>query len=182
MLSLEQRFELLMETSAVIADSIDDPEMLAHLSNTLTERFCKRCLIDLFDERGTLHAGASVNVEPELLPELRQLERAAIEARKPVLHERVSNRIGSAIIVPLVGRTPALGAMTCAEPRQGGGYDEFDLRLAEKLSSRIALAIEHTELFEAEKKATARARMLANATRLFAEPSLDLRGVLDSIA
>lgn len=52
--------------------------------------------------------------------------------------------IGSAMVVPLTGRTRILGTITLAS-HQPGRYSEADLVLAQNLARRTAAAIEHTD-------------------------------------
>jgi GAF domain-containing protein len=53
-------------------------------------------------------------------------------------------RIGSAMVVPLAGRTRVLGTITLAS-HQPGRYSEADLNLAQNLARRTAAAIEHAD-------------------------------------
>jgi GAF domain-containing protein len=52
--------------------------------------------------------------------------------------------IGSAMVVPLTGRTRILGTITLAS-HQPGRYTQADLTLAQNLARRTATAIEHTD-------------------------------------
>jgi PAS domain S-box-containing protein len=54
----------------------------------------------------------------------------------------------SLIVVPLLARGALLGALVLVSSRPGRTYGEEDLRLAEKVASRAALAIENARLYE----------------------------------
>jgi GAF domain-containing protein len=52
--------------------------------------------------------------------------------------------LGSAVVVPLAGRTRILGSITFAS-HQPGRYTQADLTLAQNLARRAAVAIEHAD-------------------------------------
>ena len=78
----------------------------------------------------------------------------------------------SAMVVPLVARTRALGAMTMIMAESGRLYSQTDVDVAEQLARRAGLAIENALLFEAEHRANARLRVVARVTALLSR-SLD---------
>jgi PAS domain S-box-containing protein len=58
----------------------------------------------------------------------------------------------SNILVPLIARGRTLGVLTLATAESGRRYDDGDLRLAEELAARAALAVDNARLFrEAEE-------------------------------
>lgn len=65
-------------------------------------------------------------------------------------HRRVLDAIGmqSVIAVPLLSRGQLLGVLTIASCRAGRRYDASDLRLAEELARRAALALDNVRLYQ----------------------------------
>ena len=64
-------------------------------------------------------------------------------------------RIGftSALVVPMLIRGRAVGAITFASAESGHHYDDADRELAEELARRAALAVENARLYDAERDA-----------------------------
>jgi signal transduction histidine kinase len=54
----------------------------------------------------------------------------------------------SAIIVPVKARERTIGAITLASAESGRRYDETDLRVAEDLAYRVAVAVENSRLYQ----------------------------------
>jgi PAS domain S-box-containing protein len=68
----------------------------------------------------------------------------------------------SSIIVPLIARGRVLGAITLVAAESGHHYDQSDLRLAEELASRAALAVDNARLYrESQRAAAEQAAVLA---------------------
>jgi PAS domain S-box-containing protein len=87
----------------------------------------------------------------------------------------------SAIALPLVARGQTLGAVTFAWSRSGRRYEEADIRLAEELARRAALAIDNARLFRGEQEARERLAFLAEASAALAG-SLDYERTLERVA
>jgi PAS domain S-box-containing protein len=79
------------------------------------------------------------------------------------LHYDLISELGlrSAISVPILGRTGALGALTLVTAESGRRYDERDLLFAEELGRRAATAIENSRLYERAEDEAQAARVLA---------------------
>jgi PAS domain S-box-containing protein len=77
----------------------------------------------------------------------------------------------SIVIVPLIARDRTLGAITFVTAESRRRYDTSDVRLAEELAHRAAIAIDNTRLYAAEQQA-----------RVEAEAALHLRDQFLSIA
>jgi len=96
-------------------------------------------------ERGPLKAvltGRSElirEIPPELVQRLSENEQ----------HASLLGKIGlrSAMIVPLMGRDRALGAITFASAESGLLFNEDDLALAEDLAARAAIAVDNARLY-----------------------------------
>lgn len=98
-----------------------------------------------------LATGASLLI-PEFTDEM--LRRAAQSDEHLAAMRGVKPR--SFIVVPLVARGRVLGVLTfIATPESGRRYDEDDLRLAEDLAGRAALAVDNARLYAAAQAAVA---------------------------
>ncbi len=93
-----------------------------------------------------------------------------------------------AIAVPLVSDDQVIGALSLAAAESGRRYGEDDVKLAEQLARRAALALDRARLYRREREARLAAEaaqeqvaFLARATELLAE-SLDLAATLGSVA
>jgi PAS domain S-box-containing protein len=100
--------------------------------------------------------------EAELMPEIPAdlLEHSA----RDELHLDLLRQLGlsSYLCVPLVGRQRVLGAITLVSSSSGRRFGVDDLKLAEELARRAAMAIETAQLYrETEERAQA-ARVLAS--------------------
>ena len=60
---------------------------------------------------------------------------------------------GSLIVVPLIARGQPLGTLAFGAPRSARRYDARDVRQAEQLASRLALAVDNARLHEALERA-----------------------------
>ncbi|HXG70956.1 MAG TPA: ATP-binding protein [Gemmatimonadaceae bacterium] len=98
--------------------------------------------------------------------------------------------LSSAIIVPLSIRDRTIGAITLASAESGRQYDESDVRIAEDLAQRIAVAIENARLYREAGTARAEAELAraeaenANQAKseFLANMSHELRTPLNAIA
>ena len=83
---------------------------------------------------------------------------------------------------PLVARGQTLGAVTFAWSRSGRRYEEADIRLADELARRAALAIDNARLFRGRAGgAGERLTFLAEASEALAG-SLDYERTLERVA
>jgi len=89
---------------------------------------------------------------PEFYPEI--TDEMLVAVARDEGHLRIMREIGftSAIVVPLVARERALGAITLVSAESGRRYEESDLGLAEELARRAALAVENAGLYEAAQR------------------------------
>jgi PAS domain S-box-containing protein len=100
--------------------------------------------------------------EAELVPEIP--EHLLRESAKDDLHFELLQQLGlrSYVCAPLKGRDRVLGAITFVSSTSGRRFDADDLKLAEELARRVAMAIENAQLYrETERRAQA-ARVLAS--------------------
>jgi PAS domain S-box-containing protein len=68
--------------------------------------------------------------------------------------------LASLLIVPLQARGQIFGSITLARITPGQCYDEGDLRFAEELAQRIALAMDNASLYDSARSAEAQLRQL----------------------
>jgi PAS domain S-box-containing protein len=86
--------------------------------------------------------------EPEMMAEIPEelVERAARDERHRELLRKLNLR--SYMVVPMVTRGRTLGAISFVAAESGRRYREADLRLAEELARRAALAVDNARLYE----------------------------------
>jgi signal transduction histidine kinase len=113
------------------------------------------------DEQGVgavIRSGAPLHA-PEIDEEAL---RRAYRDRPDYLRVLLSLGLRSAVIVPFVLRERALGAITFVHAESGRRYDEDDVRFAQELAARAAVAVDNAQLYrEAQERAQA-ARVLAS--------------------
>jgi PAS domain S-box-containing protein len=99
---------------------------------------------------------------PHLVPDVTE-EMLAVVARGPE-HLAMLRHVGlrSALIVPMMARNKAVGAITLVAAESGRHYDERDLELTQELARRAALAVDNARLYDAERAA----RWLAEETQV----------------
>jgi PAS domain S-box-containing protein len=100
--------------------------------------------------------------EAELMPEIpdQMLRAAAIDD----LHHELIEQLGlcSYICAPLKGRDAVLGAITLVSATPGRRFGAEDLKLAEELARRAAMAIENARLYRDSEERAQAARVLAS--------------------
>src|ERR671915_247621 len=86
--------------------------------------------------------------EPDMMAEIPDelLDQAAMD----VEHRTIMRKLGlrSYMVVPMVARGRNHGAITLVSAESGRRYEESDLRLAEELARRAALAVDNAKLYE----------------------------------
>src|SRR5215207_3803932 len=98
--------------------------------------------------------------EPDMMAEIPEelMDEAAVNPE----HRQIMSKLGlrSYMVVPMVARGRNHGAITLVSAESGRRYDKTDLRLAEELARRAALAVDNAKLYEeaqreiAERKET----------------------------
>jgi two-component system CheB/CheR fusion protein len=171
---------MLSEASALLASSLDYQTTLESLSRLSTAAFADWCAVDLVSDDGSIRHLTVAHANPVLRDLALQFQQAAfsdpesapgapqaLRLRKSVLltdiaqsqlgvkpEAKITQLIGalgvrSLISVPLIVRGKVLGTTTFSSSRRQ--YDPIDLKLAEELSQRAAMAIDTAMLFrEAE--------------------------------
>lgn len=169
------------EASALLASSLDYETTLESLTRLSTAAFADWCAVDLVNDDGSIRHLTISHANPVMRDLALQFQQAAfrdpesapgapqaLRLRKSVLlsdiaewqltgvqpEARVTQLIGalgvrSLISVPLIVRGKVLGTTTFSSSRRN--YEPADLKLAEELSHRAAVAIDTALLFrEAE--------------------------------
>jgi PAS domain S-box-containing protein len=98
--------------------------------------------------------------EPDMMAEIPEelLDEVAVDSE----HRQIMSKLGlrSYMVVPMVARGRNHGVITLVFAESGRRYDKTDLRLAEELARRAALAVDNAKLYEeaqreiAERKET----------------------------
>jgi GAF domain-containing protein len=99
-------------------------------------------------------------------------------------HLRLLRQIGftSVIIVPMVARGRTLGALILVSSQPGRKFGETDLKLAEELGRRAALALDNAKLYEeAQQEIAERERAQAELRSSRDELEVILGGVADGV-
>ena len=115
---------------------------------------------------------------PELYPYIPDellVENAVSEEQLEVAR---SLGVRSAMIVPLPARGRVLGAITFVAAESGRLYKENDLRFAEELARRAALAIDHARLHDLERSLRQRAERASERTERLQKVSAALSQAL----
>jgi two-component system CheB/CheR fusion protein len=172
---------MLSQASALLASSLDYETTLESLAQYSTAAFADWCAVDLVSEDGSIRHLTVSHANPVLRELVLQFQQAAfsrpenapgapqaLRMRKSVLltdiaesrltgvqpEAKITQLIGalgvrSLISVPLIVRDKVLGTTTFSSSRRT--YGPVDLKLAEELSQRAAVAIDTAMLFrEAE--------------------------------
>jgi serine phosphatase RsbU (regulator of sigma subunit)/anti-sigma regulatory factor (Ser/Thr protein kinase) len=123
-----------------------DPEKVK-----LADEARRRYPIDPDDAAGV--ANVIRTGRPELYPEI--LDELLVQGARDEDHLDLLRRLGlsSIIIVPLTARGRTLGAVTLVAAESGHRYGEEDLRFAEDLARRAAVAVDNSRLYGREHRA-----------------------------
>src|SRR5215207_7946529 len=96
--------------------------------------------------------------EPDMMAEIPEglLDQAAMD----VEHRTIMRELGlrSYMVVPMVARGRSHGAITLVSAESGRRYQETDLRLAEEVARRAALAVDNAKLYEEAQREIAERR------------------------
>jgi PAS domain S-box-containing protein len=172
----EMQTRFLSRASELLASSLDYEETLRNVAWLAVPEIADWCTVDLVDSRGRRrrvvvahpdveklalaerlrHYDASSDRglaavlrtgRPELYPDIPPalLEQGARDEEHLRLLREVDLR--SALIVPLRAGARIVGAMTLVTAESGRRYSEEDLRFAEQIAARAAVAVENSRLY-----------------------------------
>jgi PAS domain S-box-containing protein len=153
----------------------EDPKKLG-LAHELQDRYPP----DPDDPGGVLQVVRSG--QSELYPDI--TDEMLVATARDAEHLRLMRKIGftSVIIVPLVARGRTLGVITLVTAESGRRYGESDLKLAEELAHRAALAVDNARLYEeAQKEISEREKVQQELRSSRNQLEIILRGVADGI-
>ncbi len=183
-----QRFALLAELSAVLAEGVDIRAALERAARMVVPLVAEGCMVELLEEGSRLRRVAVAHVDEReeawlrSLPESPALLSPQSKDAPPVIgHFRVSGSEGSALRLPLTHHERVLGVVifTTRPPRQVG---ELELALARDVAHRMALAVENARLHQESRDAIRlRDRFLSIASHELRTPLTVLRLQVQSL-
>lgn len=179
---IEEQQALLNLIGEALERSLSLEERLEWLARLAVPAIADACLIDLLGSEGRLRRVAVSHVDPVHEQTLRTLGGHRVdspaarvtETGEPLLYEEIpddayrrsshdrteealrrSLEIQSWIVVPLTAHGRHIGTLTFFTGRKQSGrrYDSSDLRLAQEVAFRAALAIDNAALYESERAA-----------------------------
>lgn len=202
----EARERFLSEGARVLASSIDYEETLRATADLAVPTFADICLIDVVQEDGELRRIASTSADPVIDRQARRLEAyvpkpgsrhpifEAMRTGRPMVVANAEATEASAqspehlailreiaprfiMLVPLIARGRALGAIQFMATHPERVYGPEDVALAEELAGRAALAIDNARLYQAAREAREEAeRRRVELLRLTESRSRLMRG------
>jgi PAS domain S-box-containing protein len=178
----EQRF--LAEAGGLVGSSLEYEETLEQVARLAVRSLADSCIIDILEADGTprclatasrseLYPGLLQRLRLELGPSWLSLTHEALSEGKATLHPDITEEflrsrcqdteqleflrllgLKSLMSVPLVARGRTLGAITLVSTQAHRHYGLAELRLAEELAWRAALAVDNALLFRQAQQAT----------------------------
>jgi two-component system cell cycle sensor histidine kinase/response regulator CckA len=183
---IERRLTFFTETDATLASSLDYMLTLPNLARLIVPTLADWCAIHVASEQGTVQFVSGAHRDPakdllvralceyrpgrppfgtvqhraELGVVTEEVLRAnAEDAEQLKLFRALSST--AYLRVPMLARGQSAGTITLAVGSESGrGYDSDDLRFAEELASRAALAVDNARLYRAAQEADERYGML----------------------
>jgi signal transduction histidine kinase len=155
-----RQLESLNEIGNALASELELEPLLALVARRLRELVDAKLVLIALPEGGSLRVAAADGESAQDAPGMelalagskagRVLERGRSERidsvlEDPEVDQAAARRLGvhSALYVPLVARGRAIGVVVAHDKRQGGpAFGEDDLRLAETLAARAAIAVD----------------------------------------
>ncbi len=190
----ERRLELLVQTSEILAASVEPRAGLQSVARMAAAWLADLVVIDLTVPEGGLERAAIAHARPELSdlaeelrpfpsdPEAPYVRRVLGDARAEVvanlteemLRERLHDprhlaivrrlHVGSAMFVPLAARGRVLGVMVLAGGRDRAPFAPPDLAVAEDIARRVALALDGAALLRDARESARVSRSLQRIT------------------
>ena len=90
---------------------------------------------------------ALVSRAPEVIPQVTDEMLVEVARSETNLRDLRALGIGSVVVVPLLARENVLGAITFVSADVGHQYGETDVKLAEDIAARCAIALDNARLF-----------------------------------
>jgi signal transduction histidine kinase len=191
----QQRSEFLAEASSVLASSLDYETTLATVARLSVPRLADWCAIDIAIAEGRFRRIAVAHSDPsrvklareltdrypprpdDVIPRVlrsgvaqmaREIPEASLERfARDADHLAILRRLGlrSYMAVPLSARGRILGVISFVTAESGRRYDASDLKLAEELAHRAALAVDSAELYAAVQQQASEAEATLTALK-----------------
>jgi PAS domain S-box-containing protein len=186
----EYRAAFLANAGAILSSSLDYEATLASVAKLATPAFADWCTVDILAADGELRRVAVAHVDPTKIepayefsrrypPREEDLPRIVLRTGKSVLmddipdsllkqnarddeHYSLLREIGlkSFIIAPITFGARTLGIVTFASTESGRRYGLTDLRFAEELGRRAAMAVENARLYRESRESEERYRRI----------------------
>lgn len=176
----EERVRFLLDASTALAESLDLQTTLGRVARLSVARITEYCAIDLYEEGGVCRIAEACAhelgsglaeiprmFEPSsaspiaiarrgqavLVPALSSTDLALFSTDAEHLAHLRELGLRTLVSVPITARGQVLGAMSLASARRRVRYGSIDIRLAEELAARVALAVENARLYLAAREA-----------------------------
>jgi PAS domain S-box-containing protein len=152
--SVNHRAVFLAQVSAALTRSFDYGRALKTVASLAVPQIADWCAVDLLGDEGSITRVAVAHVDPGKteLGEYVQVpyeEPSAASSPTYVIRSGVRAMVLPAYLcVPMITHAQTLGALTFAMAQSGREYTEDDLRFAEDIAARAALAIETARAYE----------------------------------
>jgi serine phosphatase RsbU (regulator of sigma subunit)/anti-sigma regulatory factor (Ser/Thr protein kinase) len=196
-----ERLRFLAQASVLLSGSLDVNETLSTVADLVVPQLADWCSIQLVDETGLAtvalaHADPSkvawaVEMQERYPPDLESSGAARVvrtgetelytdisaellrQSARDEEHLRLIQGVGmqSALVVPLAGRARPLGAITMIMADSSRRFGEEDVRFAEDLARRAALAVETVTAFAAQEGRLEAVTRVADAAQRAILPS-----------
>jgi PAS domain S-box-containing protein len=141
---IEDEQRMLAEVGAVLASTLDYDQTLTNVGRLAVHNLCDACVVDVLELGGETRRLKLVS---------RDVQAATAPVRIADVPALIARAPQSAMTVPLVAHGKILGAVTFLATAPPRTYRAADLRLAEELARRAALAIESAGLYRAAGRA-----------------------------
>ncbi len=178
-----RRLHFLLESSTVLASSLDYAATLSALARLCVAKIADWVVVYGVDDRGDVRRLDLAHRDPAKARLVAELKPSSIdEHSKPVVdvlktgrsvlvktvgdevlqaltqnvrHQELVRELGatSFMIVPIVARDRSLGAIALVSADPQKHFDEQDLALAEDIAARAALAVANAQLYDEARKA-----------------------------
>ncbi|MFN6570859.1 PAS domain S-box protein [Dendronalium sp. ChiSLP03b] len=188
--------QFLVETSALLAASLDYKITLASVANMAVPTLADWCIVDIFREDSSIQQIAIATADPakrHILLKLRERFPSLVGGKHPFLQKLRQGKsvfysdldsivvdsqeaeyfqqlgslgIASLMVIPLRSRGQVFGAISFVTVDSGRHYEQVDLALAEDIARRAATAIDNARLYQEAQKAKQAAEQAVNRTVL----------------
>jgi PAS domain S-box-containing protein len=192
----EQRAAFLADAGAILSSSLDYEATLASVAKLAAPSFADWCTVDIAEANGEVRRVAVAHVDPAKIEAVYEfsrryplreddLPRIVLRTGKSVLmddipdsllrenarddeHYRLLCNIGlkSFIIAPMTFGARTLGIVTFVSAESERRYGLPDLRLAEELGRRAAIALENARLYRESRESEERYRIAIQSANI----------------